>query len=118
MPEHDRRILESMAMKREAERAAEELAHEAHIAWEQARQDREQEQLEQTHRWREHVAEKRRAEGELNERKMAELREEEARAQQRLQQSLMEKEARSAALLRSAEERKVKLPLSLIENII
>lgn len=42
VPEHDRRILESMAMKREAERAAEELAHEAHIAWEHARQEREQ----------------------------------------------------------------------------
>jgi hypothetical protein len=42
VPEHDRRILESMAMRREEERVAEELAHKAHLAWEVERMLREQ----------------------------------------------------------------------------
>lgn len=46
-------------------------------------------------------------EGAHNERKLAEMRDEELQSQQRLQEHLHEKEARSAALLRSAEERKV-----------
>ena len=42
VPEHDRRILESMAMKKQQERRSEEVAHRAHQLWEQEQRQRRQ----------------------------------------------------------------------------
>jgi hypothetical protein len=42
LSEHDRRILESMAFKKETERENDEFAHQAHQLWDQDREEREQ----------------------------------------------------------------------------
>jgi hypothetical protein len=42
LSEHDRRILESMAFKKETERENDVFAHQAHQLWDQDREKREQ----------------------------------------------------------------------------
>lgn len=42
LSEHDRRILESMALKKKIERESDEFAYQAHQLWEQDREEREQ----------------------------------------------------------------------------
>jgi len=42
LSEHDRRILELMALKKEIERENDEFAYQAHQLWEQDREEREQ----------------------------------------------------------------------------
>jgi len=42
LSEHDRRILESMALKKEIERESDEFAYQARQLWEQDREEREQ----------------------------------------------------------------------------
>lgn len=40
IPENDRRILETLALKKEQERENEEFAHQAHQLWERRRRER------------------------------------------------------------------------------
>ncbi|XP_059487085.1 coiled-coil domain-containing protein 177-like isoform X2 [Neocloeon triangulifer] len=101
IPEHDRRILDSMVLKREQEIAAKQLAFEAHQAWEEAREEREKEKEKQANVYKDYLVKKRRIENEMSERKMALLRKEEEEAKQRLQQSLAEKDMRASTNLKA-----------------
>ncbi|CAB3370056.1 Hypothetical predicted protein [Cloeon dipterum] len=101
IPEHDRRILDSMVLKREQEIAAKQLAFESHQAWEEAREERNKEKEKQACVYRDYLNKKRRLENEMSERKMALLKKEEQEAKMRLQQNLAEKEMRVAANLKA-----------------
>ncbi|XP_046985684.1 coiled-coil domain-containing protein 177 isoform X1 [Schistocerca americana] len=107
IPEHDRRILMSMAFKKEMERASDQFAHQAHLLWERDREEREQYTNEQAQFQKELLAEKRRIESAENARKLEETKLSLRKSQLRLERSIMEKEERAAMRKKIAEERKM-----------
>ncbi|KAK7867401.1 hypothetical protein R5R35_003831 [Gryllus longicercus] len=107
LSEHDRRILESMALKKELERECDEFAHQAHILWEQDREIREQLNQEHAQKWKEYVAEKRRIENAENTRKWEEMKKSLRKSQQLLEQNIREKEEHAAQRKKSIDEKKL-----------
>ncbi|XP_063219055.1 coiled-coil domain-containing protein 177-like isoform X2 [Bacillus rossius redtenbacheri] len=107
LSEHDRRILESMAMKKEIERESNELAHQAHLLWEQDREAREQLMNEQAAYWKEYVAEKRQLQNMENAHRWEEMKRSLRHSQQILEANIREKEQRAAKLKKSVEQKKL-----------
>ncbi|XP_052127762.1 trichohyalin isoform X2 [Frankliniella occidentalis] len=94
VPEHDRRILESMAMKKQQERRDEEVAHRAHQLWERERRQRRQEEAERAAKWQASVNARRQWEAKENARRMEAVKRSLRLAQQRLRESIRLKEER------------------------
>ncbi|KAK3914981.1 Coiled-coil domain-containing protein 177 [Frankliniella fusca] len=94
VPEHDRRILESMAMKKQQERRDEEVAHRAHQLWERERRQRRQEEVDRAAKWQASVNARRQWEAKENARRMEAVKRSLRLAQQRLRESIRLKEER------------------------
>ncbi|XP_021938924.1 coiled-coil domain-containing protein 177-like isoform X4 [Zootermopsis nevadensis] len=107
LSEHDRRILESMALKKKIERESDEFAYQAHQLWEQDREEREQQSSMEMAQWREIVAERRRMQNTENSRKMEEMKQSLRQSQQQLEHRIRQKEERAANLRYAVEERKM-----------
>lgn len=107
LSEHDRRILESMALKKELERECDEFAHQAHILWEQDREIREQLNQEHAQRWKEYVTEKRKIENAENARKWEEMKRSLKKSQQILEHSIKQKEELATLRKKSIDEKKL-----------
>ncbi|KAJ1522702.1 hypothetical protein ONE63_001863 [Megalurothrips usitatus] len=94
VPEHDRRILESMAMKKRQEWRREDLAHRAHLQWERERRQRHQMEQERAARWKASVNARREWEAKENARRMEAVKRSLRLAQQRLEEAIRLKEER------------------------
>ncbi|XP_069668715.1 trichoplein keratin filament-binding protein-like isoform X2 [Periplaneta americana] len=107
LSEHDCRILDSMAYKKDMQKSQDEFAHFAHQLWTKDREEREQQTSEQLARWRELVSEKRRLESIENSRKMEEMKQSLRQSQQQLEHRIHQKEKRASILCRAAMQRKM-----------
>ncbi|XP_066998281.2 coiled-coil domain-containing protein 177 isoform X1 [Anabrus simplex] len=107
LSEHDRRILGSMALKKELERECDEFAHQAHKLWEKDRVEREQLNHEHAVLWQEYVAEKRRLENAENARRWEEMKHSLRKSQLLLERNILKKEEQTAKLKMALEEKKL-----------
>ncbi|RZF39716.1 hypothetical protein LSTR_LSTR003958 [Laodelphax striatellus] len=107
IPESDRRILETLALKKEQELESQEIAHRAHLLWEaDLRSKRELENWKKK-KWREFVNEKRKLESEDNTRRMEEIKDSLRHSQKILEEKLKRRDERVEQLRNQAEERKI-----------
>ncbi|XP_022208065.2 coiled-coil domain-containing protein 177 isoform X3 [Nilaparvata lugens] len=107
IPENDRRILETLALKKEQELESQENAHRAHILWEADLQSKRELENWRKKKWREFVNEKRKIESEDNTRRMEEIKESLRHSQRILEEKLKRRDERVEELRNQAEQRKI-----------
>uniref|UniRef100_A0A1B6C1E2 Uncharacterized protein n=1 Tax=Clastoptera arizonana TaxID=38151 RepID=A0A1B6C1E2_9HEMI len=106
IPENDRRILETLALKKEQERESEQFAHQAHLLWEKKRQERQMVEYEQKLKWQKYVQEKRKTESMQNLLRMEEVKQSLRESQRSLEERIIKRDKKVAELKRQQEEKK------------
>lgn len=113
IPESDRRILETLMLKKEQEHESEEYARRAHHMWQKKREEELKAQNEQKLRWQKYVQEKRKSESVQNLLRMEDIKQSLRASQILLEDSIRKRDERVEHLKREQDERK---KLEIIER--
>ncbi|XP_015606807.1 trichohyalin [Cephus cinctus] len=95
LSEHDRRILEMMAYKKQLERENEEFAYRVHLMWERELEEKRKHDDYEAQKWREYVMEKRKIESAECAKKLEDVEDVHRRNKKLLERNIAEKELRA-----------------------
>ncbi|XP_075235636.1 uncharacterized protein LOC142332839 [Lycorma delicatula] len=113
IPESDRRILETLALKKEQEKECEDFAYRAHLLWEADQQRRKELENQKKKKWQQIIEEKRRLESQENLMRMEEVKENLRLSQKILEENIRKRNEQTEKLIKQAEEKRV---LELLEK--
>ncbi|KAI5755008.1 hypothetical protein M8J77_013359 [Diaphorina citri] len=103
----DRRILESLALKKRGEMENERRAYEAHKLWEEDRKSMDRKQEQKQKEWKCYVEKKRKLENSVNTMRMEEVKENLRQAQTLLEARLEERDKRIRDVINQTEHKKI-----------